>query len=64
MFSGEGSLLPFTEVPWSRRSAMSIEVRFEFFPEAKYCKYEVSTPHTLFSTNKGNSKTGSTESSS
>ena len=49
-----------TEMPWRRRSAMSSEVRFEFRPEVKHGKSEISTPHTLCYINKFNSETVST----
>ena len=47
-----GPLLPSTAIPWRRRSAMSLEVRFKLYPEAKHGKSKNLTPHTLCFTKK------------
>ena len=60
MFSGAGLLSLLTSIPWSHRSEISSEVRFELCPESKHGKSEISTPHTLLSTRKGNFETGKT----
>ena len=60
IFLGEGLLSSSITMTWRRILAMSSEVRLGFFPEAKHGKSEISTPHTLFSTKKGNSENYST----
>ena len=52
MFLGKGPLSLSTEIPWRRISAMSSEARFELFPEAEHLKSEISTPRTIWPTNK------------